>query len=730
VLTLRLRDRDDIARDLVGVAGLTALVIGLVILAPSKAIGFDAHRALNGILDQLPVTLPAALLMLLVTAVDLGAGLVLARFIRRSPFDSVTDAALSAMVATVLKDLAFLAILAQVGLFRSPILWITDAAILAAAWRVRPLFAQRDWRPSLERLGSLPLAVLIGIVWAGPILLQLASSVVPFIDVLPNHVAPAEHLRTFGSFGPLTATQSPIYGPSRSLLGYIGLLGTLTTMSGLPATLALSAFILPSTILVGIGAYRLATVVAGSAAGPLALLAFALTGTFARLSDDRGTVIVLPLVAWTFALMAKRMRAEPEASSPALSGAHRVEPMLSDGVLLGLGLAAAIFIHPIIGALAVATVGIVAVAMPERAGRLGISAVLTAAIAAIPQLTTMVGIPLPTSFAIAGIPLAILAGDAIGRATVLHRPLLRVLRWTPVLLIPIAVLSFSSLEPALNKGARPLVEATSLLLLVALVGAIVGAAGARSPLVLAGAAIGLAVAFGTQLVPVEGTGLLGQALRFELPKTLYYWFPAVVAVGSAAALAWLWQAPALPWLARVGAVGLFVVFAAVPLRATTIDDLHLGEHRFSEALAIDLRWTGTGYWTGYPDSRNLVDPPRRALIDAVQAEIDAGRIGPDTPILHVAKSFQQWVATPLGVFTGVTETDVSPDAEHSIHTVGGRLLDFKQLPDLLASRSYPYLLFEPNKDLPAGIDQEIAAAGYGPIFTNSQGTLYRLGGQA
>ena len=725
MLTDRLRDRDDIARDLVGVAGLTALAIGLVILAPTKALGFNADHALQGVLDALPVTLPAALLLIVVTAVDLGAGFAIARLVRHTPFVSVTDAALSAMVATVLKDLAFLAILGQIGLFRSPILWLVDAAILAAGLRLRPLFARRDWRPSLEHLGSLPFAVLIGIVWAGPILLQLASPVVPFIDVLPNHVAPAEHLRTFGSFGPLTETQSPIYGPSRTLLGYIGLLGTLTTMSGLPATLALSAFILPSTILVGIGAYRLATAVAGSAAGPWSLLAFALTGTFARLSDDRATVIVLPLVAWGLALVAERLQA---ASTEALQPTPGARPWLSDGVLLGLGLAAAIFVHPIIGSLAVATVGVVAVAIPERAGRLGITAAVTAAIAAIPQLTTMVGIALPTSFAIAGIPVAILAGQAIERATALHGPILRLVRWTPVILIPIAVYAATQVDFSFDKGPRPIIEGAALLLLAGGAGAIAGASGARSPVVLAGAAIGLVVAFGTQLVPVHGTGLLGQALRFELPKTLYYWLPAVAAVGAAGALAWLWQAPRVPWFARVAVIGLFVVVAAVPLRAAPIDDLHLGEHRLSEALAIDLRWAGTGYWTGFPDTRNLVDPPRRALIDAVRAEIDAGRIGPDTAVLHVARSFQQWVATPLGVFTGVTETDVSPDAEHSIHTVGGRLMDYPQLPELLASRDYPYLLFEPDKELPPGIGADIEAAGYVPIFTNKQGTLYRLGG--
>jgi hypothetical protein len=472
--------------------------------------------------------------------------------------------------------------------------------------------------------------------------------------------------------------------------------------------------------------YRLATTVSGSAAGPWSLLAFALTGTFARLSDDRATVVVLPLVAWALALLAEHLRTTRADASESRPGT--VRPWLSDGVLLGIGLAAAIFVHPIIGALAVGTVGVVAVAMPERAGRLGITAAVTAAIAALPQLTTMIGIALPTSFAIAGLPVAILAGRAIERATVLHRPILRLARWTPVVLIPIAIYAATQVEFSFNDGPRPIIEGAALVLLAGGVGAVAGAPGARSPVVLAGAAIGLVVAIGTQLVPVEGSGLLGQALRFELPKTLYYWLPAIVAVGAAGALAWFWQSPSLPWLARVGAVGLFVVVAAVPLRAAPIDDLHLGEHRLSEALAIDLRWAGTGYWTGFPDTRNLVDPPRRALIEAVRAEIDAGRIGPDTAVLHIARRFQQWVATPLGVFTGVTETDVSPDAEHSIHTVGGRLMDFDQLPELLGSMDYPYLLFEPDKELQPGIRADIEAAGYAPIFTNSQGTLYRLGG--
>jgi hypothetical protein len=177
----------------------------------------------------------------------------------------------------------------------------------------------------------------------------------------------------------------------------------------------------------------------------------------------------------------------------------------------------------------------------------------------------------------------------------------------------------------------------------------------------------------------------------------------------------------------------WIVVAALPLRPEPIDAYHLGEHRFAEALAIDLRWAGTGYWagtrywTGYPDSRELIDAPRRAIVEAVRGEINNGDIGPDTPVLHVAASFQQWIATPLGVFDGVTETDISPDAEDSIHTVGGRLLHLQSLDGALSSGAYPYLLIEPGLGLPRDLDARVAAAGYARIWGNSQGTLYRLG---
>jgi hypothetical protein len=693
-----------------------------VILAPSKILGFNPGAAAAGIAGELGKTVPAAALVLVVSLVELAAGGAIARLARRTPFASIADALLAAAVATVLKDLVELSILGQVGWFRAPILALIDIVLIAVAWRARPIVSTR-WRPSIEGLGSLSIAALIGIVWAGPILLQLASPVVPFIDVLPNHVAPAEHLRTFGAFTPLTSTQSPIYGPSRTFLGYVAVLGAVTTLSTLPAALALAAFVLPSTLLIAVAAYRLAVVAAGPEAGSWGVLAFALTGSFARLADDRATVVVFPLAAWALAMAIERSRM-PEAGRGTAEWSDRWR--MPVGVVIGLALGAAVFVHPVIGALAVATLGIAGLLRPDRLGGLAVTATVTASIAAAPQAATMIGLALPSIVLVVGLAAAILVGFGVSRGESRYPAMLRPL---PIALLIAAAAIVVVIRPAVGPlvaAPGPFLEGTALLLIAGVVGVLAGVRAARSLVLWVGIGVGFGFALATQLVPTNA-GLLAQALRFEVPKTLHYWIPVIAFVPAAATLAWLWHSDRINRLAGIALLGVWIIVAALPLRPQPIDALHLGEHRFSESMALDLRWAASGFWTGYPDSREIVDTPRRAILDAVRTEIAAGRIGPDTPILHVAGSFQQWDATPLGVFDGVTETDVSPDAEDSIHTVGGRLLHMESLPSLLQSKAYRYLLLEPAGLDPA-VGEAVTAAGYFATFTNGQGTLYHLGG--
>ena len=148
-------------------------------------------------------------------------------------------------------------------------------------------------------------------------------------------------------------------------------------------------------------------------------------------------------------------------------------------------------------------------------------------------------------------------------------------------------------------------------------------------------------------------GLLIQSIAYEVPKEVGYWLPWFVAIAGGLGLAAVWDHRDWARTLRVGIPLAFVVLAAIDFQPEAIEEQGIEQHRYADTLAISLHRAQDGYWVGYPDSRQIVDAPRQALLAAVGAEIAAGRLRADTPVLHVAKSFQQWVATPLGVFDGV-----------------------------------------------------------------------------
>jgi hypothetical protein len=157
--------------------------------------------------------------------------------------------------------------------------------------------------------------------------------------------------------------------------------------------------------------------------------------------------------------------------------------------------------------------------------------------------------------------------------------------------------------------------------------------------------------------------------------------------------------------------------------------VEIDEHPGSVSIGLAMREAELGYWNGYPDARLIIDAPRQAVVDELRAEEQAGRLGPETRVLHIASSFQQWSSVPIGVFTGAIETSISLQPELSIHTEGGRLLGFDQLDQQLAS-GYGYVVVEPS-NLPADdidrTDAGLAAAGYRQIWSNSQAIVYRAG---
>ncbi|HUG30712.1 MAG TPA: hypothetical protein VMQ65_09410, partial [Candidatus Limnocylindria bacterium] len=603
------RDRDEIALDLVGVLGLSAFLLGLVMLQATELLGFDAAAALNGVLSQLSITLPVALLVLAATALELAAGLVLARAARRRPFDSVAEALLAAMVAAVLKDTLLIGLLGGFGLFLAPVLiGLNLLILLAAVWprpvarQLRPLVAFGSWRDAVASIGSVPIAALVGIVWAGPVLLQLASPVVPFIDVLPNYVGPVEHLRTFGWFSPLTATQSPIIGPSRTVLGYDGLLGSLATMTNLPGAFAISGFILPQTVLVAAGAHRLAGALRRGDApvGAWALLAFALSQPFARLADARGTVVVVPLVCLGLAVAVEALRhrevdrdddrvGRAGRTAPEAGSTTRADPSdpwrIGRGAVIGLALGSSTLVHPVIGFFAIVTVAIAALIRPRELAAPAFTATLTAGLVALPQLATMVGVSLPTLALGIGLPAAVAIGIGAGRfvdrdarvrgglvrlASLGRFALLLAAIGGVAVAFAVGAFEIDRLSDAIDTTQTLVLESSGILLVMLVVGAILGSTGARSPIVVVGLCVGAAAVLLTQVLPRD-LGFLGDALRFEVPKTVHYWLSTIAAVGAAAALAHAWSSDRLPWLVRAAIPAAFVLAAALPVRPEPIN---------------------------------------------------------------------------------------------------------------------------------------------------------------
>ena len=692
--------RDRRALDLLGLVAIGAVLIGVRML-DRTTMASTYQGALSGVFGQLLVTGPAALLVLVATTLQIAAGAAFMRLVRRAPYQTLADALLAGLVGAVAIGLTSLFLLGSIGWFRQPVLLLSDLAILGTGLFARPVFAApvtfRIPRPSAA-------GVLIGLVWSGAVLLQLASPVVPFLDVLPNHVAPAEHLRTFGDWATLTIAPSPIYGPSRVFLGYTALMGAAATMTGLPAALTVAAYILPGAILVAVGTVRLATAIHGASLAPWMLLTFMLTASFAHLADSRATVLVLPLVA--FCLV--------ELSEP---------PAPGRSMALAVGLAAAVFVHPLMGAMTFMTVAALVMLAPARYGAVGMPALMSGGLLALPQAAAMLGYGFPSAIALTAVPPAVAVAWFLSRSESARRVATTVLQIGGTMAITaLVVVSLPSLGSRAGELSDFVLRYPVLAWTLA-VGLIVAGRRTLAPIPAVAFLVGFAGALAAAAIPFDKLGV--QGVNYEVAKTLHFWIPVFLAILAAFALQALWDSPRFDLRLRTVMVGIFFFAAALPIRTEPITTEFLGEYRMSEVLSVELGHAETGYWRGYPDTRTLIGAGQSELIDQLRDEIAAGRLTAGTGVLHVSFDFQQWASTPLGVFAGVLETTASEQTESSIHTAGGRLFPLARL-DALLQESFRYVVLEPT-GLPATVRDRIVAAGYRPLFANERGEIFARG---
>ncbi|MGD0121102.1 MAG: hypothetical protein ABSC46_00905 [Candidatus Limnocylindrales bacterium] len=724
--------------------GFGLLFAGLEVVRASQDWGFSYDGAINGVLSQLAVTGPAALLVGAATTANILAGAVVLRLLGTPPFRSLSDLMLAGFAAAVVLDATTLFLLGSVGFFGWPELLLLHAAVAAAYLATRRRLPLMTVPVRFRVSRSAAWWLLVVAVWAGPLIIQLASPAVPFMDVLPNHVAPVEHIRVFGSFGTLTTSPSPIYGPSRLMLGYVAFLGQLTTITNLDAILADAAFALPLTILVALAARRLAGLLFGGSASFWILLTFPLTFTFMRLPDVRGTVFVFPLAAWALCMVAAELRAR-ERPAPSPSRA----PELSLVCAIGAGFLA----HPLVGLVGITAVAGALILYPNRLARLLVPALGGGAILAIPQVLTMAGIAAPAwagaAFIVAGICSAFVLSFAVAALAdrFLHAPAATPAAvpggatargstdWMRAVLVGSAILFLAVVARRLiapsGDPANPSDPAGELmadfprLFWLCLGGIALSILRLGRGWILLGCGVGAGLAAWAASGIVGHADLTEQAVHYEVPKSVEYWLPVMLALGAAGALAAIYRERRLGLLRPI-AIGAFLVVAIYPLTMPLVSDVQIGEHRGAESLGLALREAEDGYWASYPDPRRIIDEPRQEVVDMLRGEETAGRLGPQTRVLHIASSFQQWVSVPIGVFTGAIETSISLQPELSIHTEGGRLLGFAQLPAELAS-GYGYVVLEPDglsADVVSQTKTLLSGAGYRPVWSNSQATVY------
>ena len=690
---------------------------GVAIRQADPAAGFTVAGVAAALAAELPTTLPAAVLVAVAAAANAAAGAILLRFLRRAPFACWSDLILGGYAGAVLLDALLLYGLGGAGLFRQAVLAVALVATLAAGLARRRAAGPRTGPPVRRppRAGRTPPPrwLLIGLVWCGPILLSLASPVVPAADVLPNHVAPVEHLRLFGAVGSLATYPSPLYGPSRLFLGYVAWMGTLATLAGLPAALAVAASVGPLVVLSAVAVRRFASAAFGTEAGFWALLAFALSFTFVRLPDARDSVAALPLAAFSLALLAAPARED-----------RRARPPGRPDWLLAAGLAAATLVHPLVGTLAMGTVALLVVADPGRYAARAIPALAAAGIAVLPQAAVMAGLaPAPTWGIVA---FAAAAAVLVGTARVVDRvPWSRVSPRAATRSLVLGALLCLAVVGAAEPGALPraagwLNPAFPLLFLgagLAAAGLVPAVRGGRR-LLLAALAVGAALLVAVALVP--GSSLLAGSLRYEVPKSIGYWLPWACVPATAGLVAAALRRRRAGVLRLVPA-GALLAIVVLPL-GSPAPNAAQASHAVADDLAYDLRTAELGYWQGYPDARLVVDAAGRRLLGFLGEERSSGRLGREPSLLHVAASYQPWASLPIAAFAGIEETVVCRDATPDIFTAGGRIDPLATLDGLLR-RGFSAVVLEPA-GLPGAVRPAILAAGYRSVFSNASGEVF------
>ena len=601
--------------------------------------------------------------------------------------------------------------LGPIGLFRAPTLWILLSLGALWLWRrpPRPRFAPLD---SGQRLALLAL----GLLAVSMIPMQLASPVVPFMDVL-SYPASAQRIMTFGVYLPFDNDPYGQWGPYAQTpaleLFYAAVaLGSHTKL----AVLAESAMMVPMAALIIFGVYRLGRTLFDPAAGGMAALFLFFTCLFRRAQGMRGTAVDFALVGigLAFFLDARRSRLR----------------MALGALVLGTAVAS----HAIIGGLAmiVASAGLLFWLAEGDRKRFVVGAIslIGATLIALPEFVIGLAKPLPYPV----LPFSQLAGIALILAATARLPShaskqprsVAWLNWMLVLLLVAGVLYRHATVPASIyeqvAGHLPMLVLFAFGGMVALLHIWRHEPGTMRYGGLAALALILAIVneyLGEFLYRIAASPSTQMMVWDISIKSWDYWSPYFLLFPAGLLFALLYERWSKP--ATIFALLTLLMY---PWHHGQDADYDSDQHSVTEHWAFNLTTAAQGYWATSPDRRWTFGPSEFALLEVMNAEIAAGRITPDTHVLHIAQSTSPWIFAHFSVFNGVNEDPIEFTPPSSIlWQAGSRVREIGALAQAFAEKP-PYILEQAKSpELRVEIPN-----GYEEIFHRDGLELYRRRG--
>jgi hypothetical protein len=689
----------------------------LTLLAQYRLRDFPAHPswrgAAHGIREVIAATGPAAIRVWIFWA---WAAAVLAGFaLKIDPGLDVIDAALTGAAGLWVAGYFLANLLAPVGAFNGPVLWLILGVGTVCLWYRSPPLALRA-PTSGEKMAALAVALLA----VSYLPLQLASPVPPFMDVL-NIPSSVQQLLTFHVYLPYDDNPYGVFGVYNRAPALELFYATLAFGSHIRlAVLAETAAMLPMAALMMFVTWRLGKALLGDTAGGAAALLLFFTCLLRRSQGMRPTAVALVMVGIALAFFCDRER--------------RRSLMAFGAIFLGVAIPS----HAILGAFAMAVAGAAVIFWAIERDWSRVLAGIVMLIGALLIGLTDVPVALEYHVAYPALPILMIAGVAVIAAGArLLRDSIDTVPSVALRAADTAAIAVFMLAAIYLHHSHPgylfdrIADNLPLLTILGAGGLILAAVtiwgGAAAPVRYAGlAAVALLAALVWEYVPPVVSALQFQASAANMVsdvgwKLLDYWAPYFVVLPAGFLFAVAYDRLSRPVTFFVLLAILIYPWRMIPNPA----DFDSAEHSIPEHWAFNLDDAAQGYWAGHIDRRWTFGPEEFKAIGVLNREIAAGRITAHTHILHLADNVSSWGLFQYPILTGINDDPIVNDmgAKREGWLSGSRVSRMPELAQELAKR--PLYIIEQVPPPPWLGDPP---PGYDKIFSGGEIRIFRRRG--